>query len=433
VIQAPGFDLSFDVDRRRALAWAGSAAALTFAGPAMAATTNPMSGDALFADVRAYDALGEHRTASPGDVATSHWLSTRMREAGLTVSPQAFAAPLFEPEHCRIAFAGGEIAAFPAWPVVPTDGLDAAIAPADAGDLTGKIALVGVPPGAGASWAARHAGETVMAAIGRGAVGVIAVTEGPTGEIIALNTEPGRFQFAVPVLIAAGRDGPALAAAAVSGARVRLVSTGRSMPGAEATNVIGRRPGTGKAIVVTTPKSGWFHCAGERGSGIAVFLALADQLARHTDAHLVFAATAAHEHGYGGGVEFVKLAPATDDVRVWLHIGANVAVQTENLATGRGAGQAVTTRGVAASPDVFAPAHAAFAGIPGYETPRALTAKNAAGELQVFHDAGYPHLAGLLGAYAYFHTPLDRADVATTPAILAPVAKGARDLLMAFA
>jgi len=274
-----------------------------------------------------------------------------------------------------------------------------------------------------------------MGAIGRGAAAVIAVTEGPTGEIIALNTEPGRFQFTVPVVIAAGRDGPALAAAAASGARARLVSTGRSNGAAQATNVIGHRPGSGKAIVVTTPKSGWFRCAGERGTGIAVFLAVADWLARHTKAELVFAATSAHEHGYAGGVEFLKLAPSPDDVRVWLHIGANVAVQAVTIDGGHvtGTGQPMTTRGVAASAEVIGPAHTAFAGVAGYETPRPLTPANAAGELQVFRDAGYPHLAGLLGGYTLFHTPLDRAEVATTPAILAPVAEGARALLASFA
>jgi hypothetical protein len=98
-----------------------------------------------------------------------------------------------------------------------------------------------------------------------------------------------------------------------------------------------------------------------------------------------------------------------------------------------GTGQPMTTRAVGASAEVIGPAQAAFAGVAGYDTPRALTPANAAGELQVFHDAGYPHLAGLLGGYTLFHTPLDRADVATTPAILAPVGEGARALLASFA
>jgi hypothetical protein len=274
----------------------------------------------------------------------------------------------------------------------------------------------------------------VKAAIGRGAVAVIAVTEGPTGEVIALNTEPGRYEWTVPVVIAPGRDGATLAAAS-SGAKARLISTGRSSPAAQATNVIGRRRGSGKAIVVTTPKSGWFHCAGERGTGIAVFIALADWLARHTSAELVFAATSGHEHGYAGGAEFVRIAPRVDDVGVWLHLGANVASQQVAIAGGRvkGTGTAMAARGVAANDQLIPATEKAFAGVAGYETARPLTAANAAGELKIFRGAGYAALVGLLGANTLFHTPLDRADLATTPAVLEPVARGCRDLLASFA
>jgi hypothetical protein len=162
------------------------------ARPAIA-SADPMSGEALYADVRAYDGLGEHRTATTCDDATWRWLAGRLRNAGLAVSLQPFAAPLFEPEHCRIALGGADIAAFPAWPVVPTPDLDGALAPADAAALGGKIALVSVPTGAGASWAARAAGDTVMGAIGRGAAAVVVVTEGPTGEIIAPTPSPAAF------------------------------------------------------------------------------------------------------------------------------------------------------------------------------------------------------------------------------------------------
>lgn len=424
------------IDRRRALALAGSAAALA-ATSARASGLDPLSGDALFADVRAYDALGVHRTATPGDEATSRWLVQRMRGAGLTTTLQSFAAPLFEPERCSLAFGGSRVEAFPAWPVAPTAsmGLQGALAPGEGGDLAGRIAIVRIPYGPGASWAAPRAGDAVQGAIKRDAAAVVAVTEGPTGEVIALNTEPGRFEWPVPVVIAGGRDGAALDAAASAGAKGRLLLVGRSNPAARATNVVGRRPGDGKAIVVTTPKSGWFHCAGERGSGIAVFLGLAAWLVRHTSADLTFAATSGHEHGYAGGAEFLRIAPRVGETRVWMHIGANVALQELTISGGRvtGTGKPVVARGVSASEALIPIAAKAFERTDGYNKPRVLSAANAAGELQTFHAAGYDNLIGLLGANTLFHTPLDRADVATTPEILAPVAGGCRDLLASFA
>ena len=110
-----------------------------------------------------------------------------------------------------------------------------------------------------------------MQAIARKALAVVVVTEGPTGGIIALNEASGRYAWPVPVvLVGAAQAGP-LAQAAAAGSAVTLMSTGDASPQAAASNVVGRRAGQGKAIVVSTPKSGWFHCAGERGSGLALF------------------------------------------------------------------------------------------------------------------------------------------------------------------
>lgn len=392
-----------------------------------------MNGAALCEDVRAYDALGEHRTASPADAATSDWLVRRLGEAGLSASLQRFPAPLFTPAACRLELDGREIEAFPAWPPVTTDGLTAPLAPADGGALAGKIAVLSLPYGPGATWAAARAGAE--AAIARGALAVAAVTEGPTGGVIAFNAAPPGRAWDAPVVLVAGRHGPALAAAAAEGQPATLVLAGAHDPTAQAANVIARRPGRGRTVVVTTPKSGWFQCAGERGSGIAVFLALAETLARETDADLLFAATSGHELGYAGGALFLESAPPPDAVGAWLHIGANIALQEVEIseAGARPTGRPVVQRRLTASSEVAAAGARAFAGLAGYETPRPLTEATAAGELELFHAAGYRGLAGLLGANALFHTRLDRADVATTPEILAPVARAAADFLKALA
>lgn len=409
----------------------GRPAFLAAGAPASALGRDPLAGESLFDDVCAYDLLGEHRAASRGDVLTTRWLSRRLIEAGLSVSLQTFASPLFRPGRRRLDFEGGVLEVFPAWPVGPTPGagLRAAMAPGDAPDLAGKIAVVVLPYNRAAGWTAPGTGDRVMEAIRRGAGAVVAVTEGPTGDIIALNAEPGRFVWPVPVVLAPGREADRLSRAAQAGGAATLVSGGRRSPAATAANVVGRRPGQGGAIVVSTPKSGWFNCAGERGSGIAVFLALAEWMARNTAADLTFVATSGHELGYAGGAQFLKIAPPPAAVKAWLHLGANVAVQEVSFADGRPVGtkRPVTARAVTASGALVPAAHRAFAGVPGYETPRELTATNAAGELELFRDAGYGPIAGLLGGGPLFHTPADRAEVATTPAILAPVARASRD------
>src|SRR6185312_9725361 len=105
----------------------------------------------------------------------------------------------------------------------------------------------------------------------------------------AYNCAPDRPPWPVPVVGVAGREGQALKAAAQAGADARLRIAGRMQPG-RADNVVARLAGPGKPLVLSTPKSGWFHCAGERGSGIAIWLGLARHLAAGRRQNLVLLA-----------------------------------------------------------------------------------------------------------------------------------------------
>ncbi len=438
IFMADDTDRSSRISRRATIGWIAGAGGLLAAGSSAAQPTDPFAGAALYKNVALYDSLGEHRTATAADQATSLWLMKRLADCGMTVSLQPFSSPLFEPRACRIGLAGASIPAFPAWPVVetPAGGLRAPLAPSDVASLAGKIAVVRLPYGRGGAWAAPRFGDPVLSAVKRNAAAVLAVTEGPTGQVIALNAAPDRLNWPVPVVIVGGGAADTLARAASSGSMATLESTGTRTPLAQATNVVARRTGRGKTIVVSTPKSGWFHCAGERGSGIAVFLALADWLVRNTQRDLVFVSTSGHELDEIGGAQFLRTeAPSPQQVALWFHIGANIAVQEVDIVGGQatGKGRAVATRNLTVGADLFSAAQRAFAGEAGYEQPRALDAATAVGELAIYRNAGYEALAGLVGFGPLFHTPLDRADVATTPAILEPVARGARDFLRAAA
>ena len=421
------------ISRRQSLEWLAAAAAGSTAAPALAAEGHdPFDGAGLFKIVQDYDALGEHRAASGVDAATTRWFAAKMEAAGLTVTRQAFSAPLYTPQACRLDLGAGAVGAFPAWPPVmsPAEGVRAPLAIADGASLEGKIALVPLPYRPGGSWAVPGYGDRVKAAIDRGARGVVAVTEGATGDIIALNTSPA-FVWTVPVVIAAGRDLDRLTAAAASGATATLASHGTLDPGAQAENVIGRRKGRGGTVVVTTPKSGWFRCAGERGSGIALFLAAARWLVHETDCDLLFAASSGHEFDYLGSAHFYEaFAPHPDQTRLWLHIGANAAMQDLKIGPeGVTALSAPASGRLTASQDLMTVAAGAFAGQPGYEHPIAFTAQTAVGELVVFQRGGYPRVVGMLGASAVFHTRRDRAEVATTPAVLEATARAMGRLL----
>jgi hypothetical protein len=80
--------------------------------------------------------------------------------------------------------------------------------------------------------------------------------------------------------------------------------------------------------VVSTPSSGWFTCAGERGPGIAMLLALAEWVGARSDGlNYLFVATSGHELDYLGARLFheAHLAPPPERTRAWLHLGAQIA------------------------------------------------------------------------------------------------------------
>jgi hypothetical protein len=422
-----GDDAMRTVDRRTALI-SGLGAATLPAMPALAAP-DPLSGTALYADVKAYAGLGEHRTGTAGDNATTAWLEKALKAAGYTTERQAFDYPVFELGACDIVLGGRTLESFPYWTptATPPAGLTAPLSVAGG---AGKIALVDLPPGTGAGLEAPPPAP-IVAAVDSGAVAVIAITENPLGELLAMNRNPKAPAWRCPVLLAAGRDAAALKAAAQAGTLVSVRLEGRSRPG-QAQNVIGRRKGPGKPIVISTPKSGWRHCAGERGSGIAIWLGLAAALATRPDLNLVVVCSAGHEFdGYGAHLFTRAGAPKPADTRLWVAIGANVAVYDHVLKDGKvvrlpGPPKART---IGASAPLIATTAKAFAGQVGYEMPLDLDAHNAPGELATFRKLGYRPLIGLVAASPLHHSAKDLPDV-TGPAMLEPVAKALHQTIL---
>jgi len=430
------------IDRRSFTAGALLAgASLGWPSIARAAASDPLSGDTLFELVRQYDRLGEHRTGTAGDEATSAWMAAYLRAAGYAVELQPFEVPLFEPVRTEIALARGAAVtdAFPLWPPRPTPaaGLSGPLALAGNPRAEGEILVVDLPYTRGGSLDAPPMLRAIEAAVARGPLAVIGITESPTGEVVAQNVEIDRPSWPMPIVLVGTRAGATLKTAAASKQRATLISTGTVTPRARATNVVARRPGRGKAIVLSTPKSGWFHVAGERGAGVALFLGLASWAARRTDANLLFVATSGHELGNHGGHLFQKaLAPPLSGVRLWMHIGANVAsnaVAFDSCGRVQRLPGVNPTRGMLASEAVVAAARSGFAGQPGYENPAPENTDRAVGEVEVFRDAGYRPIVGLVGAHPLHHTPVDRAEVVTSPAALEPVARGLATIIQSVA
>ena len=138
---------------------------------------------------------------------------------------------------------------------------------------------------------------------------IVAVT--PTGPGVALMNAvhffepfgPPASRWAARPRPPGGQRGPHLAEQARRGSSARVVVSA-SRQAAETCNVTATIPGRDPSlapVVVMTPRSGWWHCAGERGGGIACWLEVMRAMAGSVPARgVLFVATTGHEIGLPG-------------------------------------------------------------------------------------------------------------------------------------
>ena len=238
--------------RRTFIAQAAGAAALASAGPLVAAARrNPLSAAALDADIRRYDGFGVHRTGSAADHHTTRWLDDHMRALGFTVERRPFAATLFEPPVSRLVVAGRALRVFPQEPFASdTLRLSAPLRPLEAGEaMAGAIAYVRFPYARDASLGTAPYAALAAKAAALGASALVAVTEGPTGDLIVFNTPADGSATPLPILLLAPRE----AASLVSGIDAHIEVVGRRIP-VTAYNTVARLDRGTPHIVISTPQ-----------------------------------------------------------------------------------------------------------------------------------------------------------------------------------
>ena len=399
---------------RRGVLGAAGLVGLVASGPALAAGAGPdADAAALQAILERYDGFGDKASGGPGDSASGEWLEGELTRAGYACRRQAFDVPFFDIRQASLACGDVKATVIPQAIVAPTgpQGLTAPLRLASAGgDLTGAIALVVLPYKRWTALADPQASGALADAVRRGAAGVVMVTTGPTGEAIALNVSTHRPPNARPTAILAPKDAAPFLAAAAEGRTATLTLDGRGGRGERRTafNLIAHLDRkAAKTLVISTPRSGWFGCAAERGSGLAVWLVLARQLARtNPGVNVELLATSGHEYEYLGGEHYLaEAAPPPAATKLWVHIGASAAARDwHELGLLLPLPSADSQRVLTATPDILASTRGAFHGIAGLEATYEATKAMAGGELVNVLDAGYRTAIGLYGGHRYFHT-----------------------------
>ncbi len=249
---------------RRVLGLTG--AALLVARVGRSETSPPLDVTAL---LQTYDGQGFHRTSHLADEENAGWLAAQASSLGATVSIEEFGIDRVEPAGCFVEIAGVRIPGVPMYDAAFTgpDGIEGSFGFGD----TAEIGLATLSPLSiyQPSYEAYRETKTHKA--------LVTIAKGERPGLALFNAERFLEPYGVPDLLVASGHGPALADAAAP--RRPGPRGGRCAPGAQPLCATSWPPLTGataraRPVVVMTPRSGWWHCASERGGGIACWLAV---------------------------------------------------------------------------------------------------------------------------------------------------------------
>lgn len=378
----------------------------------------------LEADLVRHAGFGEKVSGGSGDAATAGWITERLSALGFELERHATAVPVFDPIDCRIEGScslpvHAQAPYLATGPEGETGPLAVVRVPEEAVAARDAIALVVLPHGRHASLESPVVAPLLRAVQEAGARAAVIVPTGPSGETVAFNA-PLHMPARLPLAVLAPRLAEPLYAAARERRAVRLVLHGTVASGRSDT-LCGRLRRGSRWVCLSTPRTGWFTCASERGTGTAAFLALAEWAAARYPAHSIFAMnTGAHEYHFAGAHAVLPGAPRPAEVAVWAHLGASLATRDQLEFRGQSVPlrSADSNRFTMATAALRVAAERAFAGLPGLEHVQPPV--HTSSELGAIVGFGYERAFAVLGLPRVFHTPRDDLS-AVDAAILAPV------------
>jgi hypothetical protein len=317
--------------RREFIALVGGAAASVGVRNVLLARDQTLPSDALegrLADIiAAYDSQGNHRTATSADDASAAWLAKQVRQAGAEPSLEPFTLSRIDPLSCYVRIADRRIDGVPLFDASFTGahGVRGTLGPIGS---DAEIGLAETEP----SRLTQPGSEVLRARLAEvrqarhGAV--ILITRGIRPGLFLLNAPAFKTPVGPPVLQVSSAEAEWLKAQAQQRAEVALVAhVERTL--AQAFNVVtqiaGSDPGLAP-LVITTPRSGWWQCASERGGGIACWLEAIRLLSAEKPARdCLFAAMSGHELGGLGGQAYLEnRGDLAKRALAFIHFGANI-------------------------------------------------------------------------------------------------------------
>jgi hypothetical protein len=388
-------------------------APLVLAVPALAAKTS------LADDVATFVGFGEHRAGTVGERKTVRWLNERLSRLGYTTEQQKVPIrTLLEPGG-HLLIEGKRTELFPQWlPPASTIGrtIKAPLLSLDVPAGAASIRLLTTPARLSANWI-EPLDAYVDEAKAKGATALVMAINDPSDDLFVCNQHHPE-SFPIPVMLVARRKLVDLVQQIGRNAELRVSG---KLANSHAINILGRKTGTGPTVVISTPLTGWFHCGGERGPGIALWLKIASLVARQ-DRQVLMLGTGSHEIGHLGMEHaLAQGAPTPAEVGLWVHFGASLAATKLDERYSYKTGQYLvgTEKTAAMAREKLGSVMPVY--VPG--TAQTL------GEAGQVIGAGHTRFIGMSGQFPTFHTPLDKGE-AIDFAQLERIASAAGALIM---
>jgi len=409
-----------ELQRRKFLATAGRtvvAALATGVPNLLLAKGQTPSGAALdqrLADViEGYDAQGNHRTGTPADNASAEWLAKRVQEAGAEPSLEPFTLSRIDPLSCYLRITDRRIDGVPLFDATFTDanGARGTLGPigsdAEIGLAESKPSRLTEP---GSEVQRARISEVRQAK----QKAVILLTSGTRPGLFLLNAPAFKAPFGPPTLQISSAEAEWLKVQAQQRAEATLVAHVERTQ-AQAFNVTVHIAGSDPnlaPLVITTPRSGWWQCASERGGGIGCWLEMIRVLAAGRPARdCFFVAMSGHEISWLGADAYIdRRKDLPKRALAVIHFGANIGaprqpnlIQASSATLEQWAVTAIEREGLNVN-------------------RKAERGATPFGEAAVFKRAGAQYVALVCDNDA-FHNPADRWPDAVDVAVLARYAK----------
>lgn len=349
-------------------------------------------------DIRAWDAIEDHRTGTRGDAATAEWLAGEVRAQGAEPEIDWFAFQRRVPGECSVSAEGRRVEGLPLFDGGFTTGLPEGYrGRLRALDATTGIGVVEFGPG---PW---HRGTQMLerARLANALQAIVAVAAGDAVApgLAVLNAEHYDNPFGPVVLQVATQARDWLGDLNARRVPVTVVAEA-PLESTRAANVQVRIAGRDESLaplVIMTPRSAWWTCTAERGGGIAIWL----ECVRHFQANrpertVLLTANTGHELGHIGLDRYLQGRPElVPGAHAWLHLGANFAASGGEVRF-QASSEPLLKEGLAALAEegIIDPA-----ATPLGERPL--------GEARNIFDGGGRYVS-LLGSNRLFHHPGDR-------------------------